>query len=82
MTVETAAIILGLSDSSIRKYITTDKLKADKLGKAYDISPAALADFFRQTWAPEADLEKFLARRANETEGPAKELVYDLLMEV
>lgn len=79
MTVETAAIILNLSDSSIRKYITSEKLKADKLGKAYDITHEDLIKFFREVWAPKADLEKFLNNRVKVLSDTAKIEVYDLL---
>ena len=79
MTVETAAIILNLSDSSIRKYIASEKLKADKLGKAYDISPESLIDFFRQAWEPSADIEKFLYRRSEKLTGQAKAEIFDIL---
>lgn len=79
MTVETAAAILGLTGSSILKYISSGKLKAAKYGKQYDIEPEALIDFFRQTWAVNTDLEKFLNKRADLVDGPAKAKVYDLL---
>jgi excisionase family DNA binding protein len=79
MTAETAAIILGVSASTVRRYITGGKLEATKYGREYNIERPAFIHFFRQTWAPSADFEKFLYKRADLIAGPAKLELYDLL---
>lgn len=45
--VKDVATILGLTESSVRKYIKSNRLKASKLNGAYIISKEALEEFIK-----------------------------------
>lgn len=61
MTVETVSSILGIGANAILYHISQGNLAAAKYGRAYDIEPVALVDFYQSHWAQGTDMSKFLA---------------------
>jgi len=61
MKVETVSYILGIGTNAVLYHISQGNLVARKFGRAYDIEPVALVDFFQNHWAQGASMADFLA---------------------
>ena len=66
MTIFQAAEVLGISASTLRKYVSAGRLKTEKYGKAHHIEPWRLKQFFRDDWAKGESWEAFLKSRKGE----------------
>lgn len=63
MTIPQAAEVLGISASTLRKYVSEGRLETAKYGKAHKIQPESLKRFFLHDWARGEDWEAFLLSR-------------------
>lgn len=66
MTIFQAAEVLGISASTLRKYVAEGRLQTAKYGKAHRIEPGRLKQFFLSDWAKGESWEAFLDSRKGE----------------
>lgn len=65
MTIIQAAQVLGISPSTVRKYVSEGRIETAKYGKVHRISPENLKRFFLTDWARGEDWKTFLLVRAD-----------------
>lgn len=63
MSINEAAAVLGLSASSLRRYVAAKRIKTSKIGKSHTIEGESLKAFFLTVWAEGEDWDKFKESR-------------------